>query len=97
MGTTPDSRRRHQADDGSPLELKEPVVIDREGNTVFGPEAPRTGDPRVFRLGWTAAGPLSMILVPVLLVGGFLVFAAVAAALLALWLLRTLARAVFGR
>jgi hypothetical protein len=103
-----DQKKPLRGDDGRVLEPKEGVVLDREGNTVFEPESVGAQGPfagtgarvRVFRLGWPM-GLLLAVLLPVLLVGGFVFFAVFAVALTAIWIIlniiNRLRRAFFSR
>jgi hypothetical protein len=93
------------AEDGTVLKPKEATVVDPHGNTVFEPEAVASarrrdekrrsaGNIHVIKLGWPL-GLLLLLMVPVMLAGGFVVFALLTAFVLLLWSLRALYRALF--
>ena len=82
-----------RADDGTPLSIKEGIVLDREGTPLVEPEiSPQI---RVFTLGGFL-GPLGLILIPVILTLGFAFFAVFLGALLLFWLIFKIFRIVSG-
>jgi hypothetical protein len=80
----------------SALEVKEGVVLDRDGSTVYQPESIREhARVRVVQGGWPLALGLA-VAIPLLLFAGFAVFGTIAVVLLVLALLRTLVRWVLS-
>lgn len=88
-----------KADDGSPLELKEGILLDQEGNpvhsdfTTFRPQARIKGFQ--FNLSKWVAPVLFMGIVSLILIVGFTVFGSLISFFLIFWGFTVLLRLVF--
>ncbi len=82
-----------RADDGTILEIKEGVVLDKDGSVLSNSratgteETPYRGYVRTWRAGRLWGLALALLL-PFLLVGGFAVLSTVAAVILIVWILK---------
>jgi hypothetical protein len=91
-----DTQRSHEKD-SKPLEAKEGIVQDSEGNTLYAPESSTEQNTawngasqiHVFKGGWGLALLLG-VGIPLFLVAGFVIFAVFAAVFMVFWILRTL-------
>lgn len=78
-----------KSDTGEPLEVKEGVLLDQEGNPILDPALGSSSQgARVFMLrGGLLPSLLLGILIPVLFVVGFTFIAALLAAFIAIWII----------
>ena len=86
-------RKTILADDGSELELKDAVVVDKDGQPLTE-EAASAAHVHVYRGGWIFMA-LLVIVIPLLLFAGFAVIGIFLTATVIVWALRKTASVLF--